>query len=110
MRFTKKNEIFKIGLQLDRPVQGENYETFQRKIRQVTDEYEHFGARFLRLYSKDKKLDFAVDLLKLDQKGMLFIKWGAPSRWSFGPNSASDILFRILFLAVYYARNQAKRA
>ena len=68
-RFSKKGDIFKIVIQLNRPVQEETFENFQKKIRQVTDEYEHFGARFLRLYNKDKKLDFAVDLAKLEQKG-----------------------------------------
>ena len=65
----KQGEIFKIVIQLDRPIQDENYKDFQMKIRQVTDEYEHFGARFLRLYNKDKEFDFAVDLTKLDPKG-----------------------------------------
>ena len=30
---------------------------------------EHFGARFLHIYNENKKLNFAVDLAKLDQKG-----------------------------------------
>ena len=70
LRFSKKNDIFKIVIQLDRPVQYEKFEAFQEKIRRVTDQREHFGARFLRLYNKDKRLDFAVDLAKLDQTGI----------------------------------------
>ena len=58
-------------IQLDRPVQYEKFEAFQEKIEQVTDQYEHFGARFLRLYNKNKRLDFAVDLAKLDQQGYI---------------------------------------
>ena len=72
VRFFKKNDIFKIVIQLDRPVQYEKFEAFQEKIRRVTDQYEHFGTRFLRLYNKDKRLDFAVDLAKLDQKGIIY--------------------------------------
>ena len=33
------------------------------------DKREHFGARFLHIYNENKKLNFAVDLAKLDQKG-----------------------------------------
>ena len=29
----------------------------------------HFGAQFLHIYNKDKELNFAVDLAKLDQRG-----------------------------------------
>lgn len=63
-----KGEIFKIVVQLDRPIQDQNYEAFQKAIWNIEGR-EHFGTRFLRLYNKDKKLDFAVDLAKLDQKG-----------------------------------------
>ena len=33
------------------------------------DKQEHFGARFLHIYNENKKLNFAVDLAELDQKG-----------------------------------------
>ena len=33
------------------------------------DKREHFGSRFLHIYNENKRLNFAVDLAKLDQKG-----------------------------------------
>ena len=64
----KKGEIFKIVVQLDRELQNRSYKDFQANIWRI-DGREHFGTRYLRLYNEDKKLDFAVDLAKLDQKG-----------------------------------------
>ena len=98
-QFLKKDDIFKIVIQLDRSIQGENYENFQMRIRQVTDDYEHFGARFLRLHNKDKELDFAVDLTKLDQKGSDYIY----CNWE-----VICIEFRVLLLAIGYACCQKK--
>ena len=69
IRYSKRNDIFKIVIHRGLPIQA-NYENFQKQIRRITDQYEHFYTRFLRLYNKDKKLDFAVDLAKLDQKGI----------------------------------------